>query len=94
MNAAQLRILQGDFDEWWAGTWLKVGKLAAEKEYYRARRMASRETLLAGRDRYIATKPRETAWCHPVTWFRQGRWLDEMPVPQRRVAGSLQKYWD
>lgn len=94
MNQAQLNLLRVDFDEFWDRYPLKVGKLAAEKEYMKARRLASREKLLDGVTRYRETKPDDWPWCHPKTWLSQGRWLDEVKAPARKVAGSLQNWWD
>lgn len=66
------------FQTFWAHYPLKVGKLAAEKAFMRAvRRGATPDELMAGLDRYIANKPEWAHWCHPTTWLRQGRWMDE-----------------
>ena len=68
-----------DFDSWWQGYPAKVGKKAAAAEYRRIikRGEATAEQLAVGVTRYIASKPAERAWCHPLTWLRQGRWADE-----------------
>ncbi len=68
-----------EFEDWWEGVWLKVGKFAAKREYLKARKTATQQTLLLARDAYQRNKPGWQAWAHPRTWLFQGRWLDEMP---------------
>jgi len=65
------------FQEFWALYPRKVGRLAALKEYIRARRHASQAELLDGVAEYIKMKPAYADWCHPRTWLSQGRWMDE-----------------
>jgi hypothetical protein len=67
-----------DFDVWWLRYPRKVGKFAAAVAYRKARTQATPAELLAGLDRYLRDKPAFADWCHPVTWLRQGRWLDEI----------------
>lgn len=74
-----------DFEEFWRAFPNRVGKLAAEKAYVKARARASAEELLAGVTRYLRIKPGYAEFCHPATWLNQGRWLDEGPSPK---AGS------
>lgn len=78
----------GEFETWWAGCWLKVGKLAAKREYDKARRShgATEEQLLVGRDAYKTHKPAWQAWVHPRTWLSQGRWMDEYKTAQAAPA--------
>jgi len=64
-----------DFEAFWRAYPRKVGKLAAERAYGKARKLATAEELLAGVARY--RKPSYADWCHPTTWLNQGRWLDE-----------------
>jgi len=74
-----------DFEEWWKIWPNPVGKLAAAKEYDRARaRGATREELLAAVPAYVAHKPAYADFCHARTWLAQGRYLDE----PRRVPGG------
>jgi hypothetical protein len=54
-----------------------VGKLAAKQAYQKARHLATSEELLAGVEAYKYAKPGYADWCHPATWLRQGRWMDE-----------------
>jgi hypothetical protein len=72
--------VQQDFEQFWRSFPRKVGKLAAEKEYQRARKRATADEILAGIQVYLVTKPAYADWCHPKTWLSQGRWLDEAPA--------------
>ena len=74
---SQVRHLNEDFKAWWAIQRLKVGKLAALREYIKARRKASQDELIDGYQRYVQHKPDWQPWCHPRTFLSQGRWLDE-----------------
>jgi hypothetical protein len=71
--------IDAEFEKWWEGVWLKVGKFAAKREYIKARKTVTADALLAGRDAYQRSKPQWQAWAHPRTWLYQGRWLDELP---------------
>lgn len=73
--------IEADFDEWWSGVWAKKSVGAARKAYKGARKKASREELLLGRDAYArlmkaqGTEPRY--WKMPSTWLNQECWEDE-----------------
>lgn len=69
--------MQTEFDAFWKNYPRRTGKLAAEKAYGKARKIASAETILAGIEQYRAHKPEYADWCHPATWLNQGRWMDE-----------------
>ena len=69
-----------DFQEFWETYPRKVGKLAAQPAFAKARRTVSQDQLMAGLDRYLRHKPSYADWCHPVTWLRQGRWMDEYEI--------------
>src|SRR5690242_11315797 len=71
---------KSEFDRWWASYPRKVGKLAAQKAYHKARRLATAEELLRGIESYIRMKPSYADYCHPKTFLDQGRWLDEAPA--------------
>lgn len=71
-----------EFEMFWAQYPKKVGKLAAQKAYAHARRLASAEDILTGIEAYRRTKPAYADWAHPTTWLNQGRWMDE-PTPAR-----------
>lgn len=66
-----------DFAEFWFRYPRRVGKLAARQAYHSALKLASAAEILAGLERYLAHKPSYADWCHPVTFLRQGRWMDE-----------------
>lgn len=70
-----------DFDQFWAEFPRRVGKLAAQKAFVKARKIASQQEIIDGVRRYVANKPDYADYCHPQTWLNQGRWLDE---PDRR----------
>ena len=72
------------FSQFWAAYPRRIGKLAAQKAYQKARRGASAEEILAGLEAYMLTMPREERFRpHPATWLNQGRWMDEFPERQR-----------
>lgn len=66
-----------EFENWWKVYPHKVGKADAQKSYRRALEKTSHETLLAGLQAYISSKPKDRPWCNPATWLNQERWLDE-----------------
>jgi uncharacterized protein YdaU (DUF1376 family) len=73
------------FDRWWEGYPEKVGKGAARKAFANAIQKAPVSVLIAGVERYKATKPPDRPWCNPATWLNQERWSD---VPA--INGSAQ----
>ena len=79
--------MNAEFEDWWACYPRKVGKLAAQKAYQKARRLASAQELREGVGRYIQHKPSYADFAHPTTWLTQGRWADEYePVKSRTVT--------
>ena len=68
-----------EFDQFWAAYPRKVAKIAARRAFLKAKRLegVTIEDLLAGVQRYIATKPDYADWCHPTTFLNGGRWMDE-----------------
>jgi len=69
--------LRDDFDTFYRHFPRHVGKLAAEKAYVKARKLASAQMILDGVEHYKRTKPAYADWCMPTTFLNQGRWLDE-----------------
>ena|ERR1051325_4473827 len=69
-----------EFAIWWARYPRKVGKLAAEKEYAKARKRATAQELLDGIEAYERAKADYADFCHPKTFLSQGRWMDEAPA--------------
>jgi hypothetical protein len=86
------------FDVWYDGYPNKVGKGAAVEAFDKVRRgrKATFAELIAGRDRYIRTKPPDRSWCNPATWLNQQRWLDEPESPStlRLVHGQPPQHPD
>lgn len=83
--------LADDFTEFWAHYPRKVGKLAAQQQYEKARkRGVTQQQLLDGIARYLRYKPAYADWAHPKTWLNQGRWEDDYdePVLTPRAEGE------
>lgn len=79
------------FDRFWRAYPHKVGKRAAAVAFGQALRRASLDEILAGLERYKATKPPERNWCNPLTFLDEDRWLDEPGPPAlngKPVAGD------
>ena len=80
------------FDRWYAAWPHKVGKDAAFRKFETIRKSGkvTFAELMAGVQRYIATKPPERDWCNPATWLNQGRWADQpaVPVPIRTAPNG------
>lgn len=72
-----------EFGKFWALYPHKIGKLAAQKAYRKARQTASVDEIRAGVTAYMATKPGWQAYANPTTWLNQGRWQD-VPFEERR----------
>lgn len=71
-----------DFEEFWRSYPRRVGKLAAQKAYIKARQTGvTQQQLLDGIARYMKGKPQYADFCHPATWLNQGRWEDEYDAP-------------
>jgi len=66
-----------EFDQFWAAYPRKIGKLAAQAAFKRARTQATLVEILDGIARYVKGKPQYADFCHPRTWLTQGRWMDE-----------------
>jgi hypothetical protein len=79
------RWMRTDFDAFWDDYPRKIGRLAAEKSYVKARIRASASDILAGlaRSKRHWTDPKYIPY--PATWLNQGRWMDEYE-PQRPTS--------
>lgn len=84
------------FATWYAAYPKKVGKGAAERAFKAALKKTDLDTLIAGRDRYIAatrdTDPKFIA--NPATWLNGERWADETIAPSKpatphRITGRM-----
>lgn len=73
------------FTEFWSICPRKVGKKAAEKEYWKARKDVEHDVLCNAMQRFADYhKAKGTALDyipHPRTWLCQGRWEDQTPEP-------------
>jgi hypothetical protein len=79
------------FDAFWSAYPRKVGKAAAAKAFAKAIGPdVSRTTILDGlenaRQVWAATGTEARFIPHPATWLNQGRWADEVPLPDAPPA--------
>jgi hypothetical protein len=84
-------------EQFWSRYPHKVGKDKALQKLdaiAKSRKVAFVD-LMAGLERYIASKPPNREWCNPQTWLNGGRWKDEPAAavvpfrpPQRPIALS------
>lgn len=68
-----------DFEKWYSRYPHKIGRGAAETAFQRiwaSDAAPTLERLMRGLESYIATKPKDRAWCNPATWLNQRRWED------------------
>jgi hypothetical protein len=65
------------FDEFWSVYPRRVAKLAAQKAYAKALKIASPDKLIEGAKRYAAEKVGDAYIKHPSTWLNGGCWDDE-----------------
>ena len=72
------------FERWYAHYPRKVARGAAEKAFPKALKLATLEELIAGAQRYAKqVAGKEVKYiCHPSTWLRAQRWLDEAEAAQ------------
>lgn len=77
-----------EFAEFWTAYPRKIGKLAARRQFDRARTQATLAELIAGIAAYVRYKPDYADFCHPATWLSQGRWLDEYDAPITRPVST------
>lgn len=98
-NARDARSCASEFEIWYRRYPHKIGRGQAERAFVAARKIASLEDLIAGVDRYIASKPPDVNWRNPATWLNGKGWLDEpaQPTPTPRASGppsSRRNYLD
>lgn len=58
----------------------KVGKPDAKRAYLKARQKHSVETIMAGLERYVRSKPPDRPWLNPATFLNQERFNDQPAV--------------
>jgi hypothetical protein len=86
MEVTYMELPYGNsFEVFWSKYPHRVGKKAAAKAFASAIKRTSLEQMLAGIDRYVATKPSDRPWCNPSTWLNQDRWEDQ-PADDQIVA--------
>jgi len=84
-------FVQNAFDQWWGGYPHKIGKLKAKTAFAKALKKTALDVLIAGLERYKATKPEWQEWCMPTTWLNNERWNDAPagPVTNGHTNGRL-----
>ena len=75
------QIVNAEFEERFWPSWPnKVGKPKARVAYFVARKRAEADQIMAGLERYVATKAPDRPWLNPATFLNQDRFNDE-PAP-------------
>lgn len=75
--------------EFWPGWPHKVDRKLAAKAFCAARKDHDLQTILDGRNRYVATKPDWQNWKSPAAWLRGERFVDvAAPAPSARAGPS------
>jgi len=78
-----------DFDAWWAAYPLKVAKRAAHTKWITLatkRELPELDDLLLAVERYKQSEPVKRGFiAHPATWLNQGRWTDQLEVPEEKL---------
>ncbi|MEU3020831.1 hypothetical protein ABZ635_25995 [Nocardiopsis sp. NPDC007018] len=82
--------LESEFQEWYGGYPLKKEPGAAKTAYKKARKKATAQELLDGRDRYIAFDRNVARGFvkYPATWLNKECWLDEYGNQLQRASGD------
>jgi len=68
------------FHKFWSVVWLKVGKLDAERKFYKALQREPAEFIIEAARAYtekIKGKKERQYTIHPATWLHKGRYYDE-----------------
>lgn len=77
----------GGFQTFWNQYPRRVGKLAAQRAYEKARRSFTAEEILVGLANYVQHMPADPQYrCHPTTFLNQGRFLDDYDAPALKTA--------
>jgi hypothetical protein len=99
------QAIQDEFAEFWKIYPKKAAKLGAIKAYEKARRIASKEEILAGAEAYSRSRmgenPQYTALA--TTWLNRGSWMDEADsasaaagprhFSKDEAASSFEAFW-
>ena len=81
---------EAEFTEWYSSYPLKKEPGAARNAYKKARKKATAQELLDGRDRYVAHDPNVARGFvkYPATWLNKECWLDEYGNQLQRASGD------
>lgn len=79
------------FSAFWTRYPNKVGKPKAWQSFRAAMRKADFDAIMAGLERYIASKPPDREWLNPTTFLNQERWNDQPAAPPVRAGPAPPK---
>lgn len=79
-NISSKEVHEVYFERFWQRYPRKQAKPKAQNAFAKALKTSDIETIMAGLEAYIATKPAYQDWAMPATWLNQERWADE-PAP-------------
>lgn len=83
-----------EFETFWQNYPRKIGRIAAEKAYAKARRRATAAEILSGVENYRQHLPDDMQFvCHASTFLNQGRWMDQYePLRKAQPAPAVDWY--
>jgi hypothetical protein len=88
-RTSALSLAKQSFSKFWDAWPNRVGKPLAQRAFAKALAKHGLNTILAGLDRYIRSKPPDRAWLNPATFLNQERFLDDpAPSPEARAGPS------
>lgn len=85
---------ESEFDRFWRAFPKRVGRLAAQRAFQKARKIATLADILGGVATYTRTKPSYADWCHPATWLNAGRWMDEVEAKPAPLGAARRWQWE
>lgn len=89
---ARAAAAAADFDKFWTLYPRKIGKQAAQKSFTRALKSTPVEDIAAGLVNAVQvwrSSGTELRFIpHPSTWLNEGRWADEVPLPDMPTAST------
>lgn len=87
---ARERALRSEFEDFWKGWPNKVGKPKALTAFIGKRKSHSLQAIIAGRDRYVRTKPPDRPWLNPATFLNQERFNDQPAETGKPAATGVE----
>lgn len=87
---ARERALRSEFEDFWNGWPNKVGKPKALTSFIGKRKTHSLQAIIAGRDRYVRTKPPDRPWLNPATFLNQERFNDQPAETGKPAATGVE----